>query len=576
MKTIDYLVERLITQGVTDVFGYPGGMVTHLMDSLERRSDMIRLHINYHEQASAFAACSYAQVKGNLGVAFATSGPGATNLITGICNAYFDSIPVLFITGQVNTYESKGNLDVRQKGFQETDIVSMVKSVCKYAVQIEDPNDLPMHLEQAIGLALDGRRGPVLLDIPMNVQRTEIMADPKLLVPHPNLQGNEFNSEHIDTILNHLKVAKRPCLLIGAGVRQSNTVPAMREVIDILGLPVVTSMIAVDVIPSDHTENFGFIGAYGNRYSNFILSKCDLLVTFGSRLDVRQTGANKSGFASGAKILRIDIDSGELSNRISEHEISIQAELSTLLPDLANSLRSSFLRGNPEIVAWHKICTTIKMKLEGHDDMLPNTILKSMSGYLPGEAVVTTDVGQNQVWAAQSLQVKAGQQIIFSGGHGAMGYSLPAAIGAFYAKGGHERTYSINGDGGIQINIQELQFIAREKLPITIIILNNKSLGMIRHFQEMYFNSVFSQTVEQKGYGVPSFDKIAFAYGLKYHAVRTVDDIALAMESQEGPVMIEVALSDTTYVYPKLAYDKPIQDQEPPLDPELYKYLMSL
>jgi len=576
MKIIEYLVLRLMQQGVTDVFGYPGGMVTYLMDDLDKHWDKISVHINYHEQAAAFAACGYAQVSNNLGVAFATSGPGATNLITGICNAYFDSLPVLFITGQVNTYESKGNLPMRQKGFQETDVVELVQSVCKYSKKVEKPEELPEILETAIKAAMEGRRGPVLLDIPMNIQRAEITSVEYANDFHPISSADSVLTGHIETIIAEILKAKRPCLLIGAGVRHSGNESLVRAIVDLLGMPVVTSMIAVDILPSSHPLNFGFIGAYGNRFSNILVAKCDLLITLGSRLDIRQTGANPSGFASKARILRVDVDDGELQNRISEDELQIHSDLSVLLPALMEQLKQRGSGNTDSFKEWLGICRQLREKVEGMDDLLPNLMMSEISNHIPENTIITTDVGQNQVWVSQSFQVKTGQQILFSGGHGAMGYSLPAAIGAYYAQKSNMRVYSINGDGGIQINIQELQFIAREKLPITVVVMNNQSLGMIRHFQEMYFNSNFAQTVEEKGYSVPDFRKIAYAYGFAYYRADKMSDISGAMAPHVGPVLLEIQLGSKTYVYPKLAFDKPIHLQEPPLPAELTEYLMGL
>lgn len=576
MLNIEYIVKTLIKHGVKDVFGYPGGMVTYLMDTLDKYQNKISVHINYHEQASAFSACAHAQVSNNLGVAFATSGPGATNLITGICNAYFDSLPVLFITGQVNTYESKGALPMRQKGFQETDVVALAQSVCKYSKKVENPEELPEVLEKAIRIAMEGRKGPVLLDIPMNIQRAEFTLPKSGKCVDSATASDPREKEHVGIIIDALSKANRTCLLVGAGVRQSGNEGILREVVDLLGVPVVSSMIAVDVLPSSHPLNFGFIGAYGNRFSNIIVAKCDLLITLGSRLDIRQTGANPAGFAANAKILRVDIDEGELQNRISENEIQLHADLSELLPVLKELLNQQNPVSADTRQKWFDVCGQIRKKLEGIDDLLPNHMVRAFSNHIPENAIITTDVGQNQVWVAQSFLVKDAQKILFSGGHGAMGYSLPAAIGAYYAQKEKGRVYSINGDGGIQINIQELQFLARERLPITVVILNNQSLGMIRHFQEMYFNSNFSQTVEEKGYSVPDFERIAHAYGLAYVKVYDVSEINSCFVGQSGPQLVEIALGPTTYVYPKLAYDKPIHRQEPPLPDDLTDYLMAL
>lgn len=414
MKASDFVVEYLIEKKITDVFGYPGGMVTHLMDSFSKYEHKIKAHVTYNEQGAAFAACGYAQVTGKPGVAYATSGPGATNLITGICNAYMDSIPTIFITGQVNSFEQKGNMNVRQRGFQETDIVSMVKGITKYAVKINDADKLKECLDRAFYESLNGRMGPVLLD-----DEVDIVAD------------------------------------------------------------------------------------------SYLALQC------------------------------------------------ICKEWSRIKPDYSS---------------WRKTCGVIYKELHGHDDKNYNDFVRKISGLIGNNSVITTDVGQNQVWVAQSFDVKDGQRILFSGGHGAMGYSLPAAIGACIGSG--KRTYCFTGDGGLQMNIQELQFINREKLPITIILFNNNALGMIRHFQEMYFHDNYYQTVPSGGYDNPDFEKLSKAYGFDYKQIKETDDnISFDIDK---PTFIEVVLNDKTYVFPKLEFGKPNQDQEPLLDRKLFNKLMEL
>ena len=567
MKASEYIVHFLIKKQITDIFGYPGGMVTHLMDSLDKQKDLIASHVNYHEQASAFAACGYAQVSMKPGVAYATSGPGATNLITGICNAFFDNIPTIFLTGQVNTTESKTGLSVRQKGFQETDIISMVKDVTKYAAYVEKAEDLRYHLEKAYYYALEGRPGPVLLDIPMNIQRADL--DFEVM--------NSFNPEIVDkvnydieTIINLIQNAKRPCILVGAGIKCSDSVKQFRELAKLYQIPVVSSMLAIDVLTQDSPYNFGFIGAYGMRHANFIIAKSDLILSLGSRLDVRQIGSKKEAFAINAQLIRVDIDPNELTNKIKDNEIQIVADVKDVIADLINKAPKSLNHD----ASWLAICQEIKTKLEKIDIRYPNLLLNKISTFIEDDTVITTDVGQNQVWAAQSLLIKENQLVLFSGGHGAMGYSLPAAIGAYYAS--LKPVVCISGDGGLQMNIQELQFIAREKLPITIILMNNFALGMIRHFQELYFLDNYTQTIENRGYSVPNFKALSTAYGLQYHQVSDLLDIKKDLFSGNEPRLIELVLDRDTYVFPKLEFGKPNQDQEPLLDRDLYNYLMSL
>ena len=557
MKASDYIVEYLLKKNITDVFGYPGGMVTHLMDSFSKSP--IRSHVTYHEQGAAFAACGYAQETGKVGVAYATSGPGATNLITGICNAYFDSIPTLFITGQVNTFESKGDLGVRQRGFQETDIVSIVKPVTKYAVRITEASRLRYHLDEAFHIASEGRKGPVLLDIPMNIFRAEV--DPDALegfVPSEDRSGTSF-----DELKVALAASSRPVLLAGSGIKSAGAVELLNKVASKLNIPVITTMLAVDTV----RNSYGFIGAYGSRTANFIAAKSDLVISLGARLDVRQIGARREQFAPGAKIVRVEIDKDELSLKAHDDEIQINADVKDVLDAMLDAKTK-------DLELWKMICGKIRDELAFIDDRLPNKFVQSISKVIPEGSVITTDVGQNQVWVAQSFGVKKDQRIFFSGGHGAMGYSLPAAIGCALASG--KEVYSFQGDGGIQMNIQELQTVARENIPVKIILFNNSALGMIRHFQEMYFENNYVQTVPEGGYTVPDFKAVAGAYKIPYKCVTSPEEIDDKLFDAAGPQFIEVKITEPTYVFPKLEFGKPNQDQEPLLDRKKYEFIMTL
>lgn len=569
MKASDYIVEFLIRKEITDVFGYPGGMVTHLMDSLDKYKEYITTHVNYHEQASAMAACGWAEITGKPGVAFATSGPGATNLLTGIACSYYDSIPCVFITGQVNTYEQKGETPVRQKGFQETDIVSMAELVTKKAFAVTSDTQLPQILAQAYQIATEGRQGPVLLDIPMNVFRGEVNCSAPCEADHIQNDSSRL-FEMAGQIIETLRKAKRPVILAGHGISLAGARSDFIEFAEQLNIPIVTSMLAVDLLPDSCRCKFGMIGAYGNRWANFILDHSDCILSLGSRLDCRQIGVNKALFAPNAKLLRVEIDRGELANRVKEDETDFCAPLSDLLPVLRRRAAEISEGHN----GWNSRCFELKEKLLNVDEKEPgNSFIELIGGYIPQDAVITTDVGQNQVWVAQSLMIKRGQRVIFSGGMGAMGYSLPAAIGAAIAS--KRPTICFCGDGGIQMNLQELQVVAREKLPVKIILLNNRTLGMIHHFQEMYFNSNYAQTVEDKGYSVPDFTKIAEAYGIRVVKHEFTECLAEVLSDME-PAFIEAILPESTHVYPKLGLNKPIHVQEPMLPGGLLKQLEDL
>lgn len=566
MKVSDYIVNFLADKKIEHVFGYPGGMVTHLMDSFSKVS-CPQAHTNYHEQASAFCACGYAQASGRTGVAYATSGPGATNMITGICNAYFDSIPIIFITGQVNSYEMKSELGIRQKGFQETDITSMVQNCTKYCECVVQKEDIRYCLEKAYYIANEGRPGPVLLDIPMDVLRGEV--DVNKLRSFGEASKNSNSNGEIGEILQKcLMGAKKPCVLIGAGVKIAGQEKEIYQLLKKWSIPVVSSMIAYDIM-GEADNYYGYIGAYGDRQANFIVAKCDMLLVIGSRLDIRQVGVNRENFAQNAKVVRIDIDRGELDYKIHDNDICLQYDVREFIKESEKiEIASETLN------EWKCICNEIRDALKDMDASKPNDLITVLSKKDFRDVVITTDVGQNQVWIAQSYKIKGNQKVLFSGGHGAMGYSLPAAIGAYYGSG--RPVICFNGDGGFQMNMQECQFIAREKLPILIVIINNYSLGMIRHFQEMYFNGNYFQTKAEQGYVVPQFRKIAEAFGFRYQKVERKKDIENFEWDMKEPTMLEIILEEDTYVFPKLEFGKPNQDQEPLIPREIYNYLLEL
>lgn len=564
MKVTDYIIEYLIDNKVTDVFGYPGGVICHLIDSATKYSDRISVHTNYHEQASAFAACGYAQESGKLGVAFSTSGPGATNLITGIANAFFDSVPVLFLTGQVDTYGLKGSLPIRQRGFQETDIVSMVSPVTKYAVRIDNPEDVVYELEKAVTMASQGNPGPVLLDLPADIQRANIEID-----QCRHYFRDEYGLIDYDTIVRTIneKISGsiRPCLLVGNGVKQSGNKDLIKSIIHRANVPAVFSMPAFDTLPFEDDQNYGFIGANGHRYANFVICKSDLIISIGSRLDLKQVGNSRPDFAKQAQIIRIDIDENNFEYKVHDSEIQFRADISELLKYWVDSEIPTVSR------EWNDVCKALKHRLMGYDDKSYTVLLRDFCEELPINASITADVGQSEVWLAQQLHVKMFQSVHMSAGLGSMGYSLPAAIGAYYAS--KRLVVSFNGDGGIQMNIQELQFIARERLPIIVVIINNQSLGMIRGFQEANFDRNYSQTTEQTGYSVPDFSKIARAYDLNYVRIDNADDISKINVDYNMPIIIELRIQEETVLEPNFGRNGLIQDQRPYLDREVFDEL---
>lgn len=571
MKLSDYVIDFIVKQGVSHIFEFIGGAITHLIDSTVDRDDIHCVSV-HHEQSGAFAAEAYARINGRLGVAMATSGPGALNMVTGIGSCWFDSVPCLFITGQVNTYEYKFERPVRQIGFQETDIVSVVTPLTKYAVLVTEPASIRYHLEKAICLAQSGRPGPVLLDIPMNVQRAQI--EPAELsgffgsAEHQALAQACCDQQNIAEIRQRLVTARRPVILAGGGVRTAGATAELAELVALTGIPVVTTLLGLDALPHGNPAFFGMIGAYGNRFSNMTLANSDFLLILGARLDSRQTGTRPDTFGRAAYKVHVDIDSNELQAKVSV-DLAVNADIRTFLGTLNSSLASVVM---PDFGDWYRIINGYRQRYPTRSSetefpgIEPNRFMEQLSALCAPGDLVCLDVGQNQMWAAQSFRLKDEQRLLISGGMGAMGFALPAAMGAAMAAPGR-RAVVIAGDGGIQVNIQDLDTVAAHRLPVKIVVLNNGCLGMVRQFQDMYFGGRQQSTVI--GYGCPDLAAIATAYGIPAFVVTTpaqvVEVISHAL-ALEGPAFIEVKLAQTTCVNPKLVVNRPIEDMSPHLE----------
>ena len=530
MKLSDYVVAFLQKKGIRHFFGYQGTMIAHLVDSIERNPDTEN-HSSYNEQGAAFAACGYAQAKEECACAYATSGPGAVNLLSGVADAYYDSLPVIFLTGQLNTYEYSGIKGLRQQGFQETDIVAMAKPITKYAVQIRDAEDIVTELNKAYHIATTGRRGPVLIDLPMNIQRGEVENPVYDMEFEEDVCGVEMEEavetasahilhgtdEAVRAICDELEQAKRPVIMLGHGVDSAVSQQKLIRFARSRQIPIITSVLAKSVLAYDDPQNFGCIGgAYGHRYANMIANaKSDLLLCFGISLCTRQIGTKVNEFAKGAKIIRVDLDPYNLQRNIhenGENEIKILAETGTLI----QALDKVPCREQEGISDWMVVCSEIRENLQAVDDALPerypNRMIGELSDMLKDTGAIAVDVGQHMVWSYQSFKNREGQKLLFSGGHGAMGYALPAAIGAYYATG--KPTACICGDGAFQMNIQELEWVKRENLPVKIMVMNNEALGMIRHLQRDYFDCLFAGTTDGCGFASCDFSKVAAAYGI--------------------------------------------------------------
>ncbi|MBM3253548.1 MAG: thiamine pyrophosphate-binding protein, partial [Candidatus Omnitrophica bacterium] len=551
MKLSDYVIEFISKKKVGHIFEVCGGAITHLLDSVYGKKGIVAVSM-HHEQAAAFAAEGYSRVSGNIGIAMATSGPGATNLITGIGSCFFDSTATVFITGQVNSCEFKFNKSVRQLGFQETDIVNIVKPVVKEAHLITKPEKIKYYMERAFTVAKSGRPGPVLLDIPMDVQRSNIPVNKLSSSIKSKNKKSKINPRTIRKIVDLVSSSLRPVIIAGGGVGVSNARNELLALLRKTGIPIVLSLMGLDSCSHDLPNFCGMLGTYGNRYANLTVANADLVLALGTRLDSRQTGTNPSTFARGAKFVHVDIDPREINNKV-KVDIGLISDVKYFLLMLNKHLS---VYDKSKIKPWSVKISEFKKRYpswENSEDKAinPNFLMHLLSRFLPVDSIICLDVGQHQMWAGQSLEWKKGQRIITQGGMASMGSSLPMAIGASFAKP-KKAVVVITGDGGFQLNMQELQTLRHHNLPIKIILLNNKGYGMIRQFQKQYFNSRFQSTV--RGYSQPDFQRVVSAYGI--HSARATEKLGLETNlriifKNRNPEFLEVMVKENNLVYPK-------------------------
>lgn len=583
MKVSDYIASFLHEAGVKYVYGCIGGSVTHIVDSIFKRKEIRYIH-SYHEQAAAFSASAFAKYSGTIGVAVATSGPGATNLITGIAEAYFDSAPVLLLTGQVNTYDFKYQRPIRQCGFQETDIVNMVKPITKYSLLLDRVDAVEDELKKAVRIALSGRPGPVLLDIPMDIQRSEI--SPKALRPndiHAEYQDC-ISKDDLELIFNMIAHSKRPILLAGGGCRVSNTRNELISLADEFAIPVVVSLLGKDCFPNNHRLFAGFVGAYGNRYANLALAESDLLISLGSRLDSRQMGNVLTPFLE-KKIVQVDLEPDPTDRRFPQKKV-IRSDVKNFIMQLLCFAQERKIQAKRS-GDWARRLSDLKRLFPPLDEpkrakveSFHYDLMDEISRNLSPNDVVCVDIGQNQMLAAQVLEIRDSQRFITSGGMAPMGYALPASISIAIAS--NKRVVLIAGDGGMQLNIHELNTVGKLRLPILMIVLDNRSLGMIKQFQDLYFESRHCDTDESSGYHTSDFVAIAKAYGIEAWKInkgtvgwkhRIHETFS---EKAQLPLLIQVEMDYPTYVYPKLEFDKPIDKPNPKLSKHEEEMLTNL
>jgi len=541
MKTgAKLLVESLQREGTDTLFGYPGGSVLPIYDELY--DSPLRHILVRHEQAAAHAADGYARASGRVGVCLATSGPGACNLVTGIATAYMDSVPIVALTGQVPT-TMLGN-----DAFQESDIQGITMPITKHNYLVKETAEIPRVVKEAFYIASTGRQGPVLIDLPKDVNTRSIkepVVPEKVVLRgyNPTYKGNK---RQIDKAIELIAAAERPLIYAGGGVISSNASPELVEFATKLGIPVTTTLMGIGCLPCDHPLNLGMLGMHGTEYANFAVTECDLLIAIGARFDDRVTGKIDT-FAPHAKVIHIDIDPAEIGKN-KRVDVPIVGDVKSVLSDMIHGMKKT---GTLE--AWNKKIKHWKQHHPlryGKDNgcLHPQFILQQMNELLKGDAVIVSEVGQNQMWTAQYFCFRQPRTWITSGGLGTMGYGFPAAIGASFARP-DVPVFDVAGDGSIQMNIQEMGTVAQYKIPVKIAILNNMYLGMVRQWQELFYDRRYSYTE------LPpvEFVKIAEAYGIDGMKVESCEDVMPALKAAvdcDGPFVLDFRIEREENVFP--------------------------
>jgi len=565
----DYIAEFIARMGSKHVFTLTGGACAFMIDAVGRHPDLNVICVQ-NEQAAAMAADAVWRVNRRIGVTMATSGPGATNLITGIACSFFDSIPSLHITGQVNQRESSAvhGANVRQSGFQETKIVDMVKPITKYAVLVRTVGELRDELAKAYKIAISGRMGPVLVDVPMDIQQAEMDA----IFPDFDADTTPVDvaavADAISSLSALLETAKRPVVVWGGGVAMADVQDKLLDWLTSSGLPFVASWAGLSAFSHQHPGFVGQIGVYGNRGANFVLQNADAVIVFGSRLDNRQRSGNADNFAIDARVHVLDVDDEELKKYGGGRYTGTAIDLKTLPQILAglnqhelSSDWASYVKSMAETYRGRETSSTARRLTS----LSPYDVVRRLSEVVEEDAVVIGDTGAAVCWLHQSFAVD--QHTLFTaGGNSPMGYALCAAIGAKLTASDRQ-VISYNGDGGLQANIQELQTVKHLGLDIAIVVMNNGSYGIIKQFQDSYLGSRYTASLD--GYSTPDFGAVANAYGLDYCRVDSIGQITPDL-FKRGAILIDVVLSEETLIEPKLEMGRPINDQYPYLPQDEY------
>ncbi|MGL6455165.1 acetolactate synthase 2 catalytic subunit [Aeromonas caviae] len=532
MNGAQFLVQALKKQGVTQVFGYPGGAIMPVYDALYDGG--LAHQLCRHEQGAAMAAVGYARASGQVGVCIATSGPGATNLVTGLAEALLDSVPLVAISGQVPCAA------VGTDAFQEVDVLGMSLSCTKHSFMVTDPADLGRVIAEAFAIATEGRPGPVLIDLPKDVQLAAVPSQsPLFAVEEPE----PLNPAELTVARTLLAGAERPVLYVGGGVGMANAEQQLRDFAATTGMPAVTTLKGIGALDPDSPVYLGMLGMHGTKAANLAVQQCDLLVVVGARFDDRVTGKLEE-FAPEAKVIHLDVDAAEFGKRRAA-DVGITTDLKRVLPALAMRLT---------LDPWREHCATMAREYAFRYDhpgqaIYAPSLLKELSSQLPDTSVVACDVGQHQMWVAQHMRFTSPRNHLSSAGLGTMGFGLPAAIGAKMSRPDDE-VVLVSGDGSFMMNVQELGTIRRAQLKVKMVLLDNQRLGMVRQWQELFFDGRYSETNLSDN---PDFVALAAAFGIPGETITCKEEIGPALDrllASESAYLLHVAISEEENVWP--------------------------
>ncbi|MEZ7195962.1 thiamine pyrophosphate-binding protein [Pseudodesulfovibrio karagichevae] len=587
MKLSDYIAAFIQKLDVRHAFVVTGGAAIHLIDSIAHQ-DGVDYVCAQHEQGAAMMADGYARASG-MGVAIGTSGPGATNMLTGTACAFYDSVPVLYITGQVSTFRLRRDTGVRQLGFQEADTVDMFTPVTKYSVLIEDKMDIRYELEKAVYIALSGRPGPVLVDVPDNLQREDI-GDPEALRSFDPAElsadaGGEAGGAAaastdalVDQVAVRLREAKRPVLILGWGVRCARAEESVRRLVERLGIPYVLSWAVIDLLPHDMPSYAGTFGTHGCRAGNLAVQNADFVLSIGSRLDTHHTGTPKD-FARGAHLVMVDVDATELDKfKVNGRslDIGIAMDAKAFIKGLLNRLEGEPGPGTAAIAPWLGYVEGWKRKYPICPDSekeraypSPYCVFDILSDLTDGSELLFADTGCSLAWMMSTFRPHGSQRVFSAFNFTPMGYALPAAIGGAFASG--KTSICVSGDGGLQMNIQELATCARHKLPVKVLLFDNQGYGMIQQTQEQWMDARYYAANVDQGLAFPDFCKLADVYGFTVFDLDSnarVTEILTDFLKASGPCFCRVKVPSACRVVPQLKFGRALEDQEPLLDRE--------